>query len=160
MQFPARSQSLTESAAPLANAVCTAALLASPALNVTVVSPAEILLSIIAGLKDAPPFKSSAVPPVASAAVIVAPAVKFVFVEFKVFAKTFPPVAVNVTAMGAVGATVSTVNVGTESADEAFVAASVTVTVQLLYVPSVSVLKVTVFDPDVAEVVAELHDPP
>lgn len=42
----------------------------------------------------------------------------------------------------------------------AFVAASVTVIVQSEYVPSARVLKVMVFDPDEAEVVALLHDPP
>ena len=55
---------------------------------------------------------------------------------------------------------VSTVNALTDSAVDAFPAASVTVTVQLLWAPSLSEENVTVLLPDDADVVTELQSPP
>lgn len=59
-----------------------------------------------------------------------------------------------------VGAVVSTTNVGTVNTDDAFPAASVTRIVQLEYVPCASALNVIVLLPDVADIVAEEHEPP
>ena len=62
--------------------------------------------------------------------------------------------------VASVGAVRSMTNVGTFKIEERFPAASVTRIVQLEYVPATSVLNVTVLLPDVAEVVAEEHEPP
>ena len=51
-------------------------------------------------------------------------------------------------------------NVGTFKTEEIFPAASVTVIVQLEYVPATSALNVTVLFPVVADVVADEHEPP
>ena len=59
-----------------------------------------------------------------------------------------------------VGAVVSITKVGTFNTDEIFPAASVTVIVQLEYVPAVSALNVIVLLPLVADVVADEHEPP
>ncbi len=59
-----------------------------------------------------------------------------------------------------VGGVVSMVKLGTESALEAFPTASVTVIVQFEYVPTESVLNVTVLVPELADVVADEHEPP
>ncbi len=133
-----------------------AASVATPALTSTDTVPSVV--GVISKSYTIPlPVKLPAVPFVT----VISPTTKFV-VDSPNVALTFivpfvgsGSLEVRVT----VGPAVSTVNEGTESRDEVFVAASVTVTVQLLYVPSVSVVKVIVFDPDVAEVVAELHDP-
>ena len=58
------------------------------------------------------------------------------------------------------GAVVSMTNVGTCKSDDTFPAASVTVIVQVEYVPAASVLNVTVLFPLVADVVVEEHEPP
>ncbi len=59
-----------------------------------------------------------------------------------------------------VGAVVSIVKDGTPSAEEGFPAASVTVTVQLVYVLAVNALNVIVLLPEVVDVAALLHEPP
>ena len=51
-------------------------------------------------------------------------------------------------------------NVGTVNTEERFPAASVTRIVHVEYVPAASVLNVTVLFPDVADVVADEHEPP
>ncbi len=58
------------------------------------------------------------------------------------------------------GAVASTVNKVTESALDALPATSVTIIVQSEYVPSDNDVNVIVLDPNVAEVVPELHEPP
>jgi hypothetical protein len=58
------------------------------------------------------------------------------------------------------GAVVSITKVGTLRTDEMFPAASVTVIVQLEYVPAASALNVIVLFPDVADVVADEQEPP
>ena len=58
------------------------------------------------------------------------------------------------------GADVSITKVGTFNTEELFPASSVTVTVQSEYVPNVKASNVTVLFPDVADVVAEEHEPP
>ena len=62
--------------------------------------------------------------------------------------------------VASVGAVVSMTNVGTFKTEEIFPATSVTVIVQLEYVPAASVLNVTVLFPDVAVVVADEQEPP
>ena len=62
--------------------------------------------------------------------------------------------------IASVGATLSIVNDGTLTTEEIFPAASVTVIVQLEYVPAASAENVTVLFPDVADVVAEEQEPP
>jgi hypothetical protein len=59
-----------------------------------------------------------------------------------------------------VGAVVSMTNVGTCKSDETFPAASVTVIVQVEYVPAINASNVTVLFPLVADVVAEEQEPP
>jgi len=83
--------------------------LVKPALKDTEASPEEILVSVIAGLKETPPFNNSAVPPVACPEVMLAVAVKLVLVVFKVLATTVPPTGVKATLVGAEGAILSTV---------------------------------------------------
>ena len=90
-------------------------MLVYPAENVTMVSLPLIEVSRIGGVNELPPFKSSATPPVASPAVMLALAVKFVFVKFKALAITVPPTAVKVTTVAGVGPLVSTTNVGEAS---------------------------------------------
>ena len=62
--------------------------------------------------------------------------------------------------IASVGAVVSITNVGTLNAEEIFPAASVTVIVQLEYVPAINVLNVIVLLPLVADVVADEQEPP
>ena len=76
----------------------------NPPVKVTLVSPEAIVPSVIAVLNEAPPFKSSALPPVAWPAATVALPVKLVLVEFKVLENTTPPTAVKLTDVGAAGA--------------------------------------------------------
>jgi hypothetical protein len=59
-----------------------------------------------------------------------------------------------------IGAVVSIVKEGRVSMFEIFPAASVTLIVQVVYVPSARLLNVTIFEPTVAVVVALEHDPP
>jgi thioester reductase-like protein len=59
-----------------------------------------------------------------------------------------------------VGAVVSMTNVGTVNADEIFPAASVTVIVQVAYVPATNALNVTVLFPRIADVVVAEQAPP
>ena len=59
-----------------------------------------------------------------------------------------------------IGAVVSIVKVLTDSGVDGLRAVSVTVIVQLLYVPSARVLKVMVLVPTVALVVLDVHEPP
>ena len=73
-------------------------------MKLTDVSPEAIDESVA---MTAEPSKSSADPPVACPAVIVAAAVILVFDASKVFATTVPPIAVAVSDVGALGATVS-----------------------------------------------------
>ncbi len=82
----------------------------APKSKVTVVSPAAMLVSRIRVGKGAPFSSSSAVPPVAWPAVIVAWAVRFVWVVFTVFATIVPPTGVSVTPVGADGMVLSTVS--------------------------------------------------
>lgn len=78
-----------------------------------------------------------------------------VLVEVMIFALADGAVIV-----GAEGVVVSIVNDVTARILLALLDESVTVIVQLEYVPSVRALKVIVLAPNVAEVVALVHDPP
>ncbi len=69
-----------------------------------------MLVSLIRGVNEAPSIRSSAVPPVASPGVIVACAVRFVWVVFTVFATIVPPTGVRATPVGAAGGVLSTVS--------------------------------------------------
>ena len=76
----------------------------APRSKVTEVSVAEIVASVAITVV---PTKSSALPPVAEAAVIVAVAVMLVFVLFSVLAAMVPPTGVRANAVGVLGARVS-----------------------------------------------------
>jgi hypothetical protein len=72
---------------------------------------------------------------------------------------SLPGVGTGVTT-ASVGATVSMTNVGTFNTADVFPAVSVTVIVQLEYVPATSASNVTELFPDVADVVDAEHEPP
>ena len=72
---------------------------------------------------------------------------------------SLPGVGTGVTT-ASVGATVSITKVGTCKSAETFPAASVTVIVQLEYVPAINAFNVTVLFPDVADVVEAEQEPP
>ena len=103
--LPAGSVSTTVRFPPAAIAACNSAAVVLPKLNVTLVSPARMLASVV---KSVEPKNNEAMPPVAEPAVIVAEAVILVFVLFKVFATTVPPTGVTVSEVGVAGAVVST----------------------------------------------------
>ena len=103
--LPAASDSVTVTVPPAVTALCSAAAVDKPRSNPTPVSSA--LMPEIVAIVAVPTF-NTAVPPVAVPAVIVALAVKLVLLLFNVLAMTVPPSAVMLTAVGAVGAVVST----------------------------------------------------
>ena len=72
---------------------------------------------------------------------------------------SWPGVGTGVTT-ASTGATVSIVKDGTCSTELTLPAASVTVTVQSVYVPAASALNVTVLFPDVADAAADEQEPP
>ena len=72
---------------------------------------------------------------------------------------SWPGVGTGVTT-ASVGATVSMTNVGTFNTELVLPAASVTVIVQSVYVPSINALNVTVAFPKIADVAADAQEPP
>ena len=96
------SVKVTVAVPPAAIADCSAAVAARPRSKVTLASSLAITASV--AIVVVPTF-STAVPPVAWPAVMVAEAVRLVLVAFSVLATTVPPEGVNVTAVGKVGAT-------------------------------------------------------
>ena len=103
--FPAVSESLTVSTPPAGTAACNSAVVVLPKTKVTVMSPAEIVLSVAIAT---PSRYNVAVPPVASPATMVAVALRSVFVAVSLFAVTTPLTPVADNAVGAAGAMVST----------------------------------------------------
>ena len=85
-------------------AACSCAVVVSPSVKLTEVSPEEIDSSVAI---TAEPSNNSADPPVACPAVIDAVAVMLVLDASNVLATTVPPIAVAASEVGALGATVS-----------------------------------------------------
>ena len=110
-------------------------------LNVTVLFP---LVAETSAAEHEPPY-------------VIVPA--FVELNVKLGVVSWPGVGTGVTT-ASTGADVSIVKEGTCNTDETFPAASVTVIVQSVYVPSTSVLNVTLLLPVVADGTADEQEPP
>ncbi len=109
-ELPAASVSHTLTTPFAGNIAWMSALLEAPKSNVTAVSPAAMLVSRTRGVNEAPFSRSSAWPPVASPAMIVATAVRLVCVVLSIPGTIVPSAGTSVTAVGGVGPRLSTVN--------------------------------------------------
>ena len=102
--LPAASRTRTANCPPAAIADCKSAAAEKPRSKVTEVSPDAIDTSVATVVE---PRTSSAQPPVACPATMVALAVKFVLSANKVLATTVPPTGVTTREVGVLGAIVS-----------------------------------------------------
>ena len=103
--LPAASVNLTVRVPPAVTAACNAVVVVFPREKVTVVSVTKIVLSVA---METPSRNNAAKPPVASPATIVAVALRSVLVAVSLLLAVIPPTPVEVRAVGATGAMVST----------------------------------------------------